>query len=108
MDEISSALSELLKTDSSNRHLSTQMVRLGGADICTIDSFCLKTVRANFERLDLDGGFRVADESESEVLCREAISEVLDRFYDERGEDVNFLRVCDCFSTFSSEDITVV
>lgn len=101
---ISSAFTEILKSDPTNKHICEQLVRLSSADICTIDSFCLKLVRANFELLGLDGGFKIADESESEVLCRDAITEVLDRFYEERANDVNFLRVCDCFSSFSGEE----
>ncbi len=101
---IGSAFTEILKNDASNKHICEQLVRLSSADICTIDAFCLKLVRANFELLGLESGFKIADESESEVLCRDAISEVLDRFYEEKGDDVNFLRVCDCFSSFSGEE----
>ena len=101
---ISSSFTDILKNDASNKHICEQLVRLSSADICTIDSFCLKLVRANFELLGLDGSFKIADEGESEVLCREAISAVLDRFYEEKGDDVDFLRVCDCFSSFSGEE----
>lgn len=100
---ISSSLAKALELDSENQHLAEQIVRLGSADICTIDSFCLKIVRANFERLDLDGGFRIADESETEVLCREAMSEIIDTLYEQRGDDEEFLLVSDCFSGFSNE-----
>ena len=101
---ISTAFTDILKNDASNKHICEQLVRLSSADICTIDAFCLKLVRANFELLGLDSSFKIADEGESEVLCREAISAVLDRFYDEKGDDVDFLRVCDCFSSFSGEE----
>ena len=101
---INKALAEALRERPSSKHIASQIVKLGSADICTIDSFCLKLVKAHFEQLGLDGGFRIADESETEVLCSEAISEVLDELYEKKGEDVSFLRVCDCFSSFSGED----
>lgn len=100
---ISDMLSAELENDPSNGHIARQIVALGRADICTIDSFCLKLVRENFERLGLEGGFRIADESENEVLCRDAMSEVVDTLFEERGEDDDFLLVCDCFSGFSNE-----
>ncbi len=101
---INSKLAELLSQNPNNQHIGEQIVKLGSADICTIDSFCLKIVRANFEKLDLDGGFRIADESETEVLCREAMSEIIDTLYEEKGDDEDFLMVCDCFSGFSNEE----
>lgn len=101
---ISDELSKVLLENPNNRHIGEQIVRLGSADICTIDSFCLKIVRGSFERLDLDGGFRMADESETEVLCKEAMGEVIDTFYEEKGDDPSFLMVCDCFSGFSNEE----
>lgn len=100
---INGALSDILARDPQNHHIAEQIVRLGSADICTIDSFCLKIVRQSFEQLGLDGGFRIADESETEVLCRDAISEVIDTAYEQRGDDEDFLLVSDCFSGFSSE-----
>lgn len=101
--KISTSLTALLASDKSNQVLATQLVELASADICTIDSFCLKIVRESFELLSLDGGFKMADESETEVLCRDAMDEVIDTLYEERGDDRSFLAVCECFGAFSSE-----
>lgn len=100
---ISNALSDALSKNPRDKHISEQLVKLGSADICTIDSFCLKLVRSHFEQVGLDGGFRISDESENEVLSQEALTEVLDRFFEEKGDNSDFLRVADCFSTFSGD-----
>lgn len=116
-NDLRAKISEKLAAElakSPQRHISEQIVRLGAADICTIDSFCLKLVRAHFEQLGLDGSFRIADEAEAQLLCTEAMSDVIDESFERRGrsldtdkmsaEDIDFLRVCDCFSSFSSEE----
>lgn len=101
---LSDALTDLLVENPTLEHISEQIVHLGSADICTIDSFCLKLVRENFEQLGIDGGFRVADESENEVLMRDAMSEVIDTLYEQSKTDEDILRVFDCFGGLVSEE----
>ena len=102
---ISKALSALLAKEPNNRHISEQIVKLEGADICTIDSFCMKIVRPNFDKIGISPNFVIADENEVEVLCRESISEVIDTFYDEKEQNPDFLIVCDCFSDLTHESV---
>ena len=102
---INGALAEVLQKNPENRHVCDQIVRLASADICTIDSFLVKIVRANFERVGINADFRVADEGEREVLCKEAISEVIDALYEQKGQNEDFLIVCDCFSSITSEEL---
>ncbi len=101
---ISKSLSEILKDDPDNKHVASQIVKIGSADICTIDSFCLKIVRRNFEKLQIGNDLRVADTAEAEILMREAMDETLDAFYESDEENKNFMLVSDCYSAFSDEE----
>ena len=62
------ALSEALAKEPTNSYLASQLVKLGSAHICTIDSFCLDLLRSNFSALGLPASFRIADETEMEQL----------------------------------------
>lgn len=78
---ISAALSAAIAADPQNHHLYRQLLALGSADICTIDSFYLQPVRANFERLGLPSSFRLADDSELLPLKQETMKQQIDAAY---------------------------
>ena len=99
------ALSEKLKEDKSNTHLTSQIVRVGSADICTIDSFCIKIVRPNFDKVGIDSAFRIGEESEIALLCKEAMEDTVDAFAEAEIPDKDFLAVSDCFGNMGNEDI---
>ncbi len=93
--KISRALGEALAENPSNRHLSRQMIKLGSADICTIDSFYLRVVKSNFERLGLPARLTMMDESELKVMKLGLLEEVIEYFYETRG--ASFRGFMDCF-----------
>ena len=49
-------------------YIATQLALLNHATITTIDSFCAKVVKENFDKIDLDPGYRLADETEIDLL----------------------------------------
>ncbi len=67
-------------------YLRKQMVLLPTADICTIDSFCAKTVRENFSLADVSVDFELLDEKDSAALMSEALKIVIDDLYEENDE----------------------
>ncbi len=78
--------------------LSAQLAKLYKAYITTINSFSLRIIREFFHELDIDPGVATADEAQSELLQREAISELFeDAFTDdsllEGGSFRSFLRL---------------
>ena len=73
--KISNAISEELSKNPTSRYLSKQLVLLESANICTIDSFYLDIVRSNFSTLSLPSNFRLADEGEMALLCKEIMDE---------------------------------
>ena len=79
---IAKALSEALALDPENEHLARQLVMMGGAEICTIDSFYLSLVRAHFEEAGFPASFRTADEGELLGLRRQLMQECIDRMFE--------------------------
>ena len=75
---IFAALSDALAADPTNKHLSSQLMKIGSANICTIDAFYLDILRSNFSALGLQAGFRLADDSEYALLARDAMEESIE------------------------------
>lgn len=84
---ISKAISERIAEDPANRRLVRQLMLLGSAKICTIDSFCSDVVRSNFQKLSLPAGFRIPDDTELQLLKKSVMDEVIDRAFAEGDED---------------------
>lgn len=78
---ISKALSEAIAAQPDNRYLYRQLLALGSADICTIDAFYLKPVRAHFERLGLPSSFRLADKAELMPLKEQVLDRLIEQHY---------------------------
>ncbi len=78
---LSAALSAAIAAHPDDRHLYRQLVALGSASICTIDSFYLQPVRANFERLGLPSSFRLADDGELAPLKSDTLQRLIDEAY---------------------------
>ncbi|MEE0968117.1 MAG: UvrD-helicase domain-containing protein [Clostridia bacterium] len=93
--KISKALGKALAKDPGNRRLSMQMIKLGGADICTMDSFYYSVVKQNFEVLGLPSRLTMPDEGELKVLRRRIMEETVDAFYESKRE--GFREFMDCF-----------
>ncbi|MBQ4509568.1 MAG: UvrD-helicase domain-containing protein [Clostridia bacterium] len=102
-NKISVALSKVLKENPNDTHIQKQLLQVASADICTIDSFCMRLVRPNFDKLMLDANFRIGQASEIEVLERETIAEIIDELYESDNKDKSFLLVADCYSSIWSE-----
>lgn len=82
---ISSALMDAISQNPDNIHLQNQLLLLGDADICTIDSFLSRPVRENFEKLGLPASMRIADGPEIQTLYNNILSEVVDTMYQKFG-----------------------
>lgn len=80
-ERISNAIHSALKEDPSNKHLSNQLLKLGKAKISTIHSFCFDLVKNNFQMLELPANLRIADETESALICSNVMNELIDACY---------------------------
>lgn len=94
---ISKAISDKIAEDPSNRRLVRQLMLLGSAKICTIDSFCSDIVKSNFQHLSLPAGSRIPDDTELKLLKRAVMDDVIDRSYE--SGDTAFAALADSLSS---------
>ncbi|MDR1928413.1 MAG: helicase-exonuclease AddAB subunit AddA, partial [Oscillospiraceae bacterium] len=78
---IRKALGELLAAQPENALLRRQQQLLPLAQICTIDSFCLRLVKEHFAALELPPELRLLSESEQTLWKAEAAEETLEEAY---------------------------
>ena len=92
-ERISDALSKELTKSIKERDLKKekflkkQLSLISSADITTIDSFCLKTVRNYFHLLNIDPEFSIMDTSELELLKDDAMEKLFEELYDENDKE---------------------
>ena len=96
-ERVETALGSLLDEDPGNKNLERQSTLIHHAKITTIDSFCLNLLREHFHELDLDPGFRVADEGELLLLKADVMKELLEEYYGR--EDERFLQFVDTYAS---------
>lgn len=82
-ERIGRAIEQELDARPDSEELARQLALLGRASITTIHSFCLEVVRQNFTALGLDPGFRVADETEAELIRADALAAAVDEMYED-------------------------
>lgn len=73
----------------SDAHFRRQLTLLPAAQISTIHAFCLTLIRRFFHLIGIDPDFRLADESEAEILRRDVAAELMESEYE--GADPRFL-----------------
>ena len=71
--------------------LKRQLSRVAGAEICTIDSFCIDLVKRNFYRIGVAPDFVIADANEMKILREEILMEVLEEMYGTEDEGFGIL-----------------
>lgn len=98
-ERIVQALSEALESERSSPLLQRQLTLLNNANIMTVHSFCLQVIRNNFMNLDIDPGFRIADETETQLIKYEAIDELFEERYEAAEIDPDFLNLLDNYGT---------
>ena len=101
---IRAALERALAADPGNRRLHTQLLSVGRAKICTIDSFCLDLIRAHFDDLGLSPRVSVADEAQAALMAKTVMDALIDEYFD-GGMDNTALAIdgfgafCDLFAS---------
>lgn len=90
-ERILTALYKQIDEDPLNQRLRKQIVLLNKASICTIDAFCLDIIRNNFFEIGASSNFRIADNTELELLKQEAIEETFEELYLENDDEFNKL-----------------
>ncbi|MFD3447296.1 helicase-exonuclease AddAB subunit AddA [Microbacteriaceae bacterium 4G12] len=80
-NRIGEALEKELAKNPSSYHLRKQLSLLNRASISTLHSFCLQVIRTYYYMLDIDPRFRIANETEIELLKEEVLDEILEEEY---------------------------
>ena len=78
-EKILSAIEEKRAQDPFNKNLLKQAALVHGANITTIDSFCLGVVRNHFAEIDLNPDFRMADEGECNLMKQDVLEKVFEK-----------------------------
>ena len=89
-NRIGEALEKALKEQPASLHLRRQLSLLNRASISTIHSFCLNVIRKYYYKLDIDPGFRIADETEGELLRDEVLEELFEEYYSTETNEAFF------------------
>jgi ATP-dependent helicase/nuclease subunit A len=103
---IREALEQQLVSRRGDEHLTRQIALLNKAAITTLHSFCLEVVQAYFYKIPLDPVFRIANETEAELLKSEALDELFEDEYATDGNEA-FIRLVDCFGGERSDEAVI-
>ena len=101
-ERLTAAIEKRLEEEPDNEHLQRQQTLIHNAQINTIDGFCSYVIRNYFHTIDLDPGFRTAEEGELKLLKYDVAKEVLELAYSEATE--RFQDFTEVFATGKSDD----
>ncbi|MBB6443497.1 helicase-exonuclease AddAB subunit AddA [Bacillus benzoevorans] len=99
---ISEALEKALNADPASVHLRKQLSLLNRASISTIHSFCLEVIQKYYYLIDIDPGFRIADETEAQLMRDEVLEELFEAEYGKKDNEA-FFRLVDSFTNDRSD-----
>ncbi|UOR13178.1 helicase-exonuclease AddAB subunit AddA [Halobacillus amylolyticus] len=103
-NRVGQALSQALEENPGSQHLKKQLSLVQNASISTLHSFCMEVVRRNAYLLDLDPGFRIADDIEADLIRQEVLEDLFEDWYGKEGEErERFFDVVDRFSSDRSD-----
>lgn len=81
---IGEALEKALFAQPDSQHLRRQLALIHRASITTLHSFCMEVIQRYFQMVQLDPGFRIANETEAALLRHDQLQELLEEGYSEQ------------------------
>jgi ATP-dependent helicase/nuclease subunit A len=96
-ERIAEAISAVLENNPENINIQRQLILLNKANITTIHSFCLEVIRSNFQKIDIDPAFRIADDTEAMLLKIEVLDELFEGLYAEEAKNQDFFQLLECY-----------
>lgn len=103
-ERIRHALEEALEKDPESKHLRRQIALLPRASVTTLHSFCLEVVERYAPLIGLDPGFRMANETEAELLRMDTLDELFEERYETEGEAGELASLADHFGGERSDE----
>nr|WP_144924327.1 helicase-exonuclease AddAB subunit AddA [Paenibacillus bovis] len=94
---IGEALEKAIDANPTSSHLRKQLGLLNSAHISTLHSFCLEVVRKHYYMVDIDPGFRIADQTEADLLRDEVLDELFETEYG-KEDNIKFFQLVDTFT----------
>jgi ATP-dependent helicase/nuclease subunit A len=99
---IGEALEKAINANPKSSHLRKQLSLLNRASISTLHSFCLEVIRKNYYLIDIDPSFRIANETEVQLLRDEVLDELFEDQYGKEGNE-RFYTLVDMFGSDRSD-----
>lgn len=100
---IGEALEKELSSHEDSYHLRKQLTLLNRASISTLHSFCLQVIRSYYFMIDIDPGFRIANETEVELVKEEVLGDLLEEQYGMAHNNL-FFEVVDMYTSDRGDD----
>jgi ATP-dependent helicase/nuclease subunit A len=101
-ERIRLALERELEAKPDSEHLRRQLALLNRASITTLHSFCLEVIQRHFQSVQLDPAFRIANDTETELLRQDVLEELFEQRYADGHSE--FKRMVDWFSGERSDE----
>ncbi|MEH7449089.1 helicase-exonuclease AddAB subunit AddA [Bacillus toyonensis] len=102
-NRIGEALEKVLIDEPGSQHVRKQLSLLNKASISTIHSFCLQVIRGYYYMLDVDPRFRIANQTENELLKEEVLDDILEEEYGIEDNSI-FFELVDRYTSDRSDD----
>lgn len=99
---IGEALEAALVRNPDSRNLRKQLGLLNKASISTLHSFCMDVIRKYYYLIDLDPGFRIADDTEVQLLRDEVMDDLFEEEYGKK-DNQRFFTLVDTFTNDRSD-----
>ena len=103
---IESKLAEIARKFPDNNAAEEALSEIASASICTIDSFCGKLLRDNFNILGLSPNFRIASENEISEIKANVLSSLLEELY--AGKNESFYSLLEFFGEKDDKTVTEI
>ena len=99
-ERIRKALDKEISKNPKSEFLIRQNTLIANADISTIDSFCGRLVRDNYNDIGIDPSFRICDNSEESIFFSDAVDKVLDNNFASDNNE-SFMKLINLYTTTS-------
>ncbi|WP_050979762.1 helicase-exonuclease AddAB subunit AddA [Fictibacillus macauensis] len=95
---IGEAIEKELHQRPASLHLRRQLSLLNKASISTLHSFCIEVLRKYYYLIDLDPSFRIANETEVELIRQEVLEELFEEHYGKENNEA-FIALVDAYTS---------
>lgn len=106
-EKILNAIYKALETEKDSKkinHLKNQLIYINRASITTIDAFCFKLVRENFNVLNIDPNIRICEESQSIIIKTKVLEDLLEKEYESYVDEKNVFGLYNILELFNGKD----